>query len=90
MREKIEKFVTAWERKAKADMHLEALLAKSIKLTLIEGLTSIFEDEIAAKPLLTEKAIRSAVEDAKVGRIKPKPDGTYSVQQARKRKEKSA
>lgn len=46
MREKIEQFVLAWERKATADMFLAERLHPRIRIKLIEGLTSIFEQEM--------------------------------------------
>lgn len=46
MREKIEQFVLAWERKATADMFLVERLHPRIRVKLIEGLTSIFEQEM--------------------------------------------
>lgn len=49
MRDKIEEVVTAWERRSKASMHLDALLHKKIKADLIESLVAAIEAPKADK-----------------------------------------
>lgn len=60
MREKIEQFVLAWERKATADMFLSERLHPRIRIKLIDGLTSIFEQAMEAQPALTVAKVQEA------------------------------
>lgn len=79
MRDKIEAVVTAWERRAKAEMHLDALLHKKTKADLINALAAVIEE---SPPMLTADVVRKATATARESAIKPKADGTIEVHPA--------
>ena len=75
MREKIEQFVTAWERKAKSDLRLDAYLDKVIKSRLVDGLVAIFENamtDLAGQKMPTSELNVVARQDMAKSRLRKK------------------